>query len=403
MLPNSIKAEILKLVEEYNRRKVFIKENRSRAETFPYKKEKKGKRILIYHKNALYFGGTERCLQIAAKALSDTYDIFIMYSKDVTLPNRKKEVEEYATLIPFDHQEQEKGYPYFLPGMNPSFASVLEMLEIDLLIVSGPGKTEYPYITETNVPIIQMNNFGAPSVQENIKRVIFVSEEIRTHSQNYTGKRNKDMVLPIPVETSKTKEIVPSLRSTLSIPDDAFIFGRIGRSSDDIYDPIAIEAFKKVVSKNTNAHYVIVSPPPKLRKKVEDEHVCNVHFIETTTDEDTIWSFHYGIDTLAHFRYDGETQGLNICESMYAGKPIISHHSSIWNAHTEYLNADFARIANCSDIDEYASYMEEFMHIKASNSQVWETMCKAAKQKADELFSFAAYKNSIVGIVKELI
>lgn len=404
VLPAFIKARALTCIEWRYRKEVRKKDSKRKLPPFTVvSPSKTKKRILVYHKQPFYFGGTERCLQIVVKLLSEEYDVFVMHSSALSSPNRKTEVEAYATLIPFSCVTEEASYPYYLHEMTPTLTQVIQELAIDLLIVSGPGKTEYPYITETHIPIIQMNNFGAPAMQENIKKILFVSEEIKNHSERYTGPRNKDEVLPIPIDTSMEKESVPSLREKLAIPSNAFIFGRIGRNSNDIYDPIGIEAFKQVVSTYADVHYVIISPPPLLEQTVLKENIPNVHFLPPTTNEQEIWSFHYGIDALAHFRYDGETQGLNIGEAMYAGKPVISHRSPIWNAHTAYLTPDFARIARQGDIDEYASYMKEFIEIRKTSPEKWQIMCQAAKQQADRLFSIETYKQSLLRVVSETI
>lgn len=86
-----------------------------------------------------------------------------------------------------------------------------------------------------------------------------------------------------------------------------------------------------------------------------------MHFLDPIYAEEDVWAFHNAIDVLAHFRYDGESCGLNIAESMLSGNPIISHRSRIWNAHLEYLSQDNSFVAGIDDIDAYGNAMEFFM------------------------------------------
>ncbi len=177
---------------------------------------------------------------------------------------------------------------------------------------------------------------------------------------------------------------VKILRKKLGFNDNDVVFGRIGRPDDNIFDPIGINAFKEVVKKYSNAHYLIVAPSPKLEQIVREENIPNVHFLPLIAEEKDVWAFHNAIDVLAHFRKDGETCGLNIAESMLCGKPIISHKSVVWNAHLEYLDNSFSRVAEIDDSNQYAEYMKEFIEAK-NNGKIVE-MGKRAKEKGDELF-----------------
>lgn len=402
-LPLKVKRILLQSNEAYFRAQATAKENKETSNRLLTSKPKSKKRVLIYHLTALYYAGTEKGLQIIAEALSKDYDVFILHSSDETKPNRRKNVEGYATLIPFTYESVDGAYPYYINKMDPRVTTIIRDYDIDLMITAGTGKAEYPFITVTNIPIILINIFGAPCLQKNVKEIIFISEEVRKHSEKYIGKQENSCILGIPVSTEQTKNSVESLRAKLSIPDSDFIFGRIGRGSDAIFDPIGINAFEKVVQKNPHVHYVIVSPPPKLEEIVLSRNIPNVHFLPVTAKEEEIWSFYYGIDALAHFRFDGETLGLNITESMFAGKPIISHTSHIWNAHLEYLNNSFSRITNQTDVDTYASYMEEFVMLRSEKIKTWETMCQLAKQQAEDLFSKKNYQEKIIKIVNKII
>ena len=229
---------------------------------------------------------------------------------------------------------------------------------------------------------------------------------MQKHAEEYTGSRAGNLSLFIPIlilsNHNSEKERGKQIRKEFGISDNDFVFGRIGRNADSIFDPIGIRSFQKILKEFPKAHYIIMSSPPILAKIVHDENIPNVHFLPPSGDELSIWGFHYAIDCLAHFRYDGETFGLNIAESMYAGNPIISHRSHIWNAHTEYLSSSFARVAKEDDVEMFASYMKEFISIKENDPVLWKKMKTSANASAEKNFSEKEYTKKIKEILKEI-
>jgi len=175
-----------------------------------------------------------------------------------------------------------------------------------------------------------------------------------------------------------------NLRNSFGIKNTDTLFGRIGRASDEIFDPIGIFAFEKVTAGRDDVHYLIMSAPPILEKIVSERSIRNVHFLPPSGKESDVWTFHQAIDVLAHFRKDGESFGLNIAESMIVGNPIITHKTNLWNAQLEYLDESFARVAEQNDVEKYAKYMEEFAKIKKTDA--FTKMQEASKAKAETLF-----------------
>ena len=365
------------------------------------KKNKVIKNILIYHISGMYYAGTEKTLQTIAGELAHDYNVFFMYSKDNFSQNQKDLLDPRVTCIEFSYTSVDKKFPYFIHGMQPHIKEVLTHEDIDLLITSSSGHSQYPFNTIKNIPIILINIFGSPSLQKNIVSTIFISKTVQDYSEQYTGKKKSNMWAHLTVTPSKknTTLIRQEVRNRMNIPQDAFVFGRIGRPSDDIYDSIGIEAFKRVVAKNPNVYYLIMSPPPILIKKVDVELIPNVLYIP---NKDDIWDFYYTIDTLAHFRLDGETFGLNIAEAMFAGNPIISHKSHIWNAHLEYLDPTFSRVTEKDDVGMYENYMEEFINLHDNDPTTWKEMRARAQSIAEKSFNRERYGFTIKNIITSL-
>lgn len=407
-LPVFVKIQYINFYESYNRRKSFNLENKEALifteKTKERRRHTKKKSVLIYHISGMSYGGTEKNLQIVANGLVSEYDVYYMYSDFNAENNRLQFMHPGVKLIRFTYTSKDDKYPYYVHNMNPHIKNVIDEKHIDMIIVSDVGQTNYPIINILDIPILMINNFGGPTTQKNIVHINYVSETVRKHAQLYTGKLMRYSVLNTPTTDVVAKKDTTDLRKKLGISEDAFVIGRIGRNSDNIFDPIGINAYKRIVDKYPDLHFIIVSPPPKLEKIILEEKIPRVHIIQPTNNEKEIWAFHYALDTLAHFRYDGETLGLNIAESMMVGNPIITHVSHVWNAHLDYLkNESFSRIAKMDDYVGYASFIEELIEIKKGNLARWESMKQESKRCGEKLFTRETYMEKLkVEIAKHI-
>ena len=399
-LPIFCKVILLHVYENFFRMGCFRIEKKESLKTSLYKKSYSDrKRILFYCITGLAYGGTEKDLQIIANDLVSLYDVYYMYSNKGVKDSREAFMDKRIHLIPFSYESIEGKYPSYIHEMRPHIKEVIKNESIDMIIVAEAGHTIYPIITITDIPIIMINVFGSPTVQKNIVHIVYMSDAVKKFAQFYTGNAIKSSVLNIPTTEVIPRDKTRNYRKELGIGEDAFVFGRIGRNSDNIFDPIGINAFKIVLKEFPDAHFIIVSPPPILEKIVYDESIPNVHFIPPITREVDVWAFHYAIDTLAHFRHDGETSGLNIAESMKVGNPIISHVSRIWNAHIEYLKPTFSRVANIDNVEEYASHMKEFINIRNNHEDLWLEMRKISQETGIRLFTKKTYMQSFRKII----
>lgn len=395
-LPAQIKLFILKIIDNY----YYIKYKKYAN----YTRNKTGakRNILIYHPSLFGYGGTEKNLHLLGEILSSEYKIFFCGADQNSPNNRKHILEKYGTILNFTYTKQDLIYPHFIHQAKPDIFSLIEKYNFDLIITASSGRIEYPLNIVRDVPILLINIFGAPAVQKNILATYFNAEVTKQAAEEYTGKNKSYKVMRIPVIKESSAQ-TSDLKNRLLIPSKSFVFGRIGRSDDNIFDPIGLLAFKKVLLTHPGSYYVIVSPSKKAVDLVKKHEINNVIFLPTTTKEDELWDFHYGIDTLAHFRIDGETQGLNICEALYCGKPVITHRSKYWNGHLEYLDSSFSRVADIDNIEEYSKYMIEFIETKNNNPEKWEQMCQDAKKCANRNFNKQKYSEQTLSHIKSLI
>lgn len=363
------------------------------------------KNILIYAINGLSHGGTEKNLQLIADSLAEDCNVFFMYGNEAESSNRKEVLDDRITFIPFSYTQNEVAVPHKLHDMQPHIKDVVREHAIELLITASPGYSHYPWNVITDIPIVLLNIFGAPTLQKNVKKIIYNSSTTKNHAEKWIGIDHRAEVRYAPLYTlpdDNVHELGRELRNKLHIPETDFVFGRIGRADDSIFDPIGIRAWQSIAHTYPNAHLVVMSPASALIKIVKTEYIPRVHFLPPSGQENDVWAFHAALDAFAHFRYDGETSGVAIAESITIGNPVISHRSRIWNAHVEYLNTDFARIADIDDVGAYASYMEEFMELASTNKAKWHQMRAKAKQVGTELFGPLSYREFIKTLVQNL-
>lgn len=405
-LPRPLRTLVVIVREWYWRIKMTSWEKRQYSNlpktTF---RNRKIKKILIYHISGLTHAGTEKNLQLIANSLVDEYDVCFMYGEKGAEEQRKETLDPRIKLIPFSYKLNETAIPHRLHEMKPHIKEVLKERDIDLIITASPGYSHYPWNVISEVPIMLSNVFGAPTLQKNIVATIFMSDTVKRHSEKWIGtnKRHHTRFLPIAkLPPKNSRELGSLLRKRLGILETDFVFGRIGRDDNNIFDPIGILAWQKIAYNHPHAHLLVMSPPSILVSIVNEKKIPRVHFLPPSGKEEDVWTFHGAIDAMSHFRRDGETSGVAIAESLTIGNPIITHKSHIWNAHLEYLTSDCSRVAEIDDSNGYADYMEEFIDLKVNHPERWQQYLVASKTCGEENFSPTTYSEYIRSLVASL-
>ena len=121
----------------------------------------------------------------------------------------------------------------------------------------------------------------------------------------------------------------------LDIPQDAFVFGRLGRDDNDIYDPVNLNGFAQVEDDNT--YFVALAPSEVLKKKAVQLGITNIRYVDKTLDDVRISRFYNTLDVVAHSRKDGECNPGNIWEGFSHGKPVVSHYGIPYNGHIQEI------------------------------------------------------------------
>ena len=330
--------------------------------------------IIIHHLNDLTLGGTEKMVQIhLSHFIKDhTFDHYLAYRAQ-----GDKAREPYFKEI----LGQEKLLCYSSPS---ELLNTIHGLKPFILHRYSAGIPEYPFVREIKQHtrhFVSTSVFGDQDDTIDISKVIYVSKHVQWMADK-VGNAEKGIFYPNhhvvrnPIEAPYSSD---NLREELDIPKDAFVFGRIGRDDDNIYDSTNIEAYAKIEQGNT--YFIFVNPSGKCRNDIKRLGIKNAKYIERTTSETRLSQFYNSIDVLAHARKDGECNPANVWEAFAHGKPAISHYAHPFNGHLEVIK-DCGFVVLKDDVDEYARIMKNFIngsidYFKMSEKCInnWEKTC----------------------------
>lgn len=277
-------------------------------------------------------------------SIDNTYDHYLAYKSD----GDKSREPYFLKAI-----GSQKMIPYSSPS---DFIEKLKKIQPFVLHRYSAGIPEWPLVPETKrytKHFISTSVFGAQDNSIEIDKVIYVSQHLKNLTGN--GDNENHVVLRNSIESPYSNE---NLREELGIPAEAFVFGRIGRDDENIYDPINLEAYARIETSRT--FFVIVNPSDLCRADINRLGINNVRFIDRTTSEERLSKFYNTIDVLAHARKDGECNPANVWEAAAHGKPVVSHYGTTFNGHIETIeNSGFVVLPN--DVDEYTRIMKSFI------------------------------------------
>ena len=304
------------------------------------------KPIVIHHHNNLTMGGTEKMCQIFLKHFIKDYifDHYVAYKA-----NGDNTREPYFKEI----IGPEKMICYESPA---KLLNIIHGLKPFILHRYSAGIPEYPFVNEIKQHtkhFVSTSVFGNQDDTIDISKVIYVSK----HVQWMAGKHGVENhhVVRNPIEAPYSTE---NLREELEIPTNAFVFGRIGRDDESIYENINIRAYAEV--ERDDVFLVLVAPSRECRSDVGRFGIKNVRYVERTTDEVKLSKFFRTIDVLAHARKDGECNSAAIFEAAAHRKPVISHYGEVFRGNIETIQ-DSGFVVLSGDVEEYTRIMKAFI------------------------------------------
>lgn len=299
---------------------------------------KPDKKLIIHYLHHLGIGGTAKVVQLLMKYFpkDDEFHHTVAYKA-----HGEREREPF-----FEEHLGKDNLICFASG--PELFYIVRALNPYIMHRQTGGGPEFPFASPMDQLVdhlITTSIFG--NVDETIKlsKQVYISNHMH-HCAGAFGEPNT--CIGIPVESPQSSE---NLRQELEIPEDAFVFGRVGRDDNDINDPVNLEAFNMVATDDT--YFIALSPSDDLKTKANELGVKNVRWVDKTLDDVRLSKFYNTMDVLAHARSDGECNPGNIWEAFAHGKPCVSHYGIPYNGHIEEIgNAGFVtnRLSNFHNV-----------------------------------------------------
>jgi glycosyltransferase involved in cell wall biosynthesis len=372
---------------------------------------------VVHHSKSIGYSGTDRSAQLMCKYLKQRedcpYEPFLVYRVDPQHPDAGKErLEIVKEWLGEDHV-----IPYhWVPGKQthqspfmPAEDNLYEVLaEIDPVIVHlhRSGYAEWPgfrYMAP-RAKFVETNIFGYvdQSPERQIDLNIYISEFIARLASKAGSPDGGILYNPIEIPARDMTEANKlfcrnRLINRFNLPQDAIILGRVGRA--DNFDPISLNAFKRVQEEFTNAYYLVVNPCDHWRRHTDRLGLKNVRFLDPIVDDLELSDFYRGLDIYAHARSDGECCPCNIQEAMMHNIPVVSHESAAFNGQSEIIG-DGGFCVPIGDAQNYAEVLiglcanEPIADIDEVVKPIREVFGRQARRRAMRYFeaSYVVYK-----------
>jgi glycosyltransferase involved in cell wall biosynthesis len=138
-------------------------------------------------------------------------------------------------------------------------------------------------------------------------------------------------IVPYAVDTSnyfpEDKEAKSAYRRELGIPDDAFVFGRVGQANEPKWSITALRAFYQVARSFEDTYLLVVGLPEKYKRYVDSfepsvrGRVVHIPFV---AGDEQLRKIYNAMDVFIHSSHKGESFGLVLAEAMLCGVPVIT-------------------------------------------------------------------------------
>lgn len=340
-------------------------------------------------------GGTEIILQTLASNLPknkftvDYYycDASRYIGSDWKHPDtdfyRKQYVENNGVnLIKFDVEAKDitvKTHPW----INTNFWEKFAEDNYDVIISARAGDPEYPFTKILNKPLIFFITLNAGvDNQSNINKNILISEWQAKQWLKKGGDPNRMIIFPILKDLSKH-----NINNTEKNANK-FVFGFHQRSNDEIFSPVPLLAYKKIMNKNTE--FRLLGGSKKYQKLSKDLELINFIQFDHSGNDAVISNFLNSLDVFAHGREDGETFGQVFVEAMLHKLPMISHRAQN-NAQIEVIG-NAGKVFSRKNILGYAFEMRKLKN----NKKYYNFRSKNSYERYTTIYSLEKNINQLV-------
>ena len=332
------------------------------------------KKRILFFAHTIDYAGTWRSHERIINSLDENlFEPYVFYwpKADNNRLNVMRNILPEENIVPYERSDEKTGPESGYRPLQTNFSELAKKYQFDIIHYGRSGYFEWPF-NERLAPLqVETNIFGHRDNSDFLDKSITISNHV-------SGiRRGSDAVIYNPIPDAKFEGT--SLREKLEIPEEAIVFGRIGRPAN--FTPIAIYAYAKLCQKYSNLYFIIIGPCEQIKQAVRANNIPNVILIEPTNNDKLIEQFHRSVDIFLHYRSDGETHGTGIAQAMMYGIPVVSHHSPVYNAQKETVaTAGYV----VSSAEEYFQSVEKLILNKELRNELSQKARKTALERYEQ-------------------
>jgi glycosyltransferase involved in cell wall biosynthesis len=155
-----------------------------------------------------------------------------------------------------------------------------------------------------------------------------------------------------------------AVRAGQGIPEDAFVFGRIGQPLIGKWSHIIIDAFEQVAKKHAKAYLVLIGATEEVLNRVgrlDPELSRRVKSLPQVFGDEKLREAYDAFDVFLHSAQIGESFGMVLAEAMLCGVPVITESTPFAdNSQLEVVRHGEGGLVVC-DRESMVAAMEELM------------------------------------------
>lgn len=276
----------------------------------------------------LDFGGTQRAAQVFAEAyheLGNDSKILSLYGLGSRLVELKKEVIVYDGISFIENIKQ------WSPDLVHFHSTGLK--EEDVFYIIDKIDNSLCKFVETNV-------FSEPTPWVSYLDQSFQLSTWANWIYQIRGgnpKKSKIVANPIKIESFQpASEIeIKSFKSSINIPDDSIVIGRIGQAFNGKWSSLLIHVFNELANIYGNLYLVIVNAPDEILSLVKSsEFNSRIRYIPKIIGDKPLSVAYSSMDAMLHIAEQGESFGIVLCECILSGTPVVTL-STPWNDNSQ--------------------------------------------------------------------
>ncbi len=287
-----------------------------------------------------------------------------------------------ATVKDFKPDIIHSHHPFLIGS---SALRVAHTYQIPLVFTHHTKYEEYTHYVPGDSKLLQQFVINLSTNYANLCDLVFTPSESIRELIIERGVNSRIVTLPTGVDTRKYANLNGmKFRKALSIPENAFVIGHLGRLAKEKNLEFLAQAIIKFMLKcpsSMNCCFLLVGTGPMqttLIEKFNNEGLSDRFFSAGLLDSNDVVNAYSAMDLFA-FSSKSETQGMVITEAMAAGTPVVAIDApGVREVVKDNING---RLLTDSDSDEFCAAIEAIANLTHENKILFN---EAAKNTAEE-------------------